>query len=138
MYSNIMVPVDLTHRDRLSRSLDCAGELARLWSAKVTYVGVTSSAPGELAHNPKEFQEVLDGFAREQGEKFGVEAAGHAAISHDPSIDLDKTLLKATDDIGADLVVMESHVPNIADHIWHSHGGTLASNADVSVMLVRG
>ena len=37
----------------------------------------------------------------------------------------------------ADLVVMASHIPNVADHFWPSNGGSIASRADVSVMLVR-
>ena len=40
--------------------------------------------------------------------------------------------------LGADLVVMATHVPNLTDYIWASHGGHLASHAKASVFLVRG
>lgn len=138
MYKNIMVPVDLAHEDKLTRSLTCAGDLAKHWGANVTYVGVTSPVPGKLAHNPEEYKERLARFAAAQGELHGIEAESHAAVSHDPAVDLDKTLLSAIRDTKADLVVMQTHIPNIADYIWASHGETVAGHTDISVMLVRG
>ena len=45
--------------------------------------------------------------------------------------------VEAVHETGADLVVMASHIPGIADAIWPSHGGRLASHADVSVFVVR-
>lgn len=138
MYAHIMVPVDLAHEDKLTRSLKCAADLAKHWNARVTYVGVTSPLPGKLGHNPEEYSERLSRFAAAQAELHGIEASGHAAISHDPSIDLDKTLLGAIEETGADLVVMETHIPNITDYVWASHGETVAGHTDVSVLLVRG
>ncbi len=137
MYSNIMVPVDLTHEDKLDTSLKCAADLAAHWKATVTYVGVTSSAPGKLGHNPEEYSERLARFAAAQGELNGIEATSHTAVSHDPSVDLDKTLLSAIKDTGADLVVMQTHIPNITDYVWASHGEKIAGHTGVSVMLVR-
>jgi nucleotide-binding universal stress UspA family protein len=101
-------------------------------------VGVTSSLPGKLAHNPREYSELLSRFAAAQSELHGIEAGGHAAVSHDPTVDLDKTLLSAIDETGADLVVMQSHIPNVTDYVWASHGETVAGHTDVSIMLVRG
>jgi len=138
VYGHMMVPVDLAHEDKLEKALKCAADLAGHWGARVTYVGVTSSAPGKLAHNPEEYKERLARFASAQAELHGIEADAHAAISHDPAVDLDKTLLAAVKDTEADLVVMQSHIPNISDYIWASHGETLAGDTDVSVMLVRG
>lgn len=138
MYSHIVVPVDLAHEDRLDRTLKCAADLAGHWNARVTFVGVTSPQPGKLAHNPEEYAERLARFAAAQAELAGIEAGSHAAVSHDPAVDLDKTLLKAIEETGADLIVMQTHIPNITDYIWASHGETVAGHTDVSVMLVRG
>jgi nucleotide-binding universal stress UspA family protein len=138
VYAHIVVPVDLSHEDKLEKSLKCAADLAGHWGARITYVGVTSSVPGKLAHNPKEYADRLARFAAAQGERHGIEAASHAAVSHDPSVDLDRTLLSAIKETGADLVVMESHIPNITDYVWASHGETIAGHTDVSVMLIRG
>ena len=45
--------------------------------------------------------------------------------------------LKAVEEQKADLVVMQSHVPNLTDYIWPSNGGTVASHSRASVFVVR-
>ncbi|WP_238365415.1 universal stress protein [Mesobacterium pallidum] len=138
MYSKIMVPVDLRHVDKLGHALSVAGDLAKLWDATVTYVGVTAAAPSDLGHTPEEYAERLAAFAEGQGASLGIKAAAHAMVSHDPTTDLDPTLLRAVEETGADLVIMASHLPNIADRLWPSNGGTVATRATASVMIVRG
>ena len=39
--------------------------------------------------------------------------------------------------VGADLVIMASHVPGMLEHIFSSHGGYIAQHAKVSVFVVR-
>lgn len=137
MFSAIMVPVDLTHADRLDKALSVAADMAQRYDATLTYVGVTAATPGPVAHNPKEFAEKLDAFAMAQAASRGVRAKSHAVTAHDPAADLDDALLKASKDTGADLVVMASHIPGVMDAIWPAHGGALAAHAGVSVLLVR-
>ena len=137
MFGKIMVPVDLTHLDHLRRSLQVAADLGRQYGIPVAYVGVTSEVPTEIAHNPAEYAQRLREFAAEQAASHGITTEAHDYAGHDPAIELDRILLKAVDDVGADLVVMGSHIPTIADHIWPSHGGHLASHARVSVFVVR-
>ena len=137
MYEHILVPVDLVHVDELDKAIATAGQLARLFDADLTFVGVTAATPTPVAPNPQEFQKKLEAFATSQGETYGVRAAGKGYTAHDPAVQIDETLLQAVDDIGADLVVMASHVPNVVDAILPSHGGKLASHATVSVFIVR-
>ena len=59
-------------------------------------------------------------------------------VSHDPAVDLDDALVKAVHETKSDLVVMATHIPNVADHVWPSNGGRLATHTDASVFLVRG
>jgi nucleotide-binding universal stress UspA family protein len=133
-----MVPVDLAHADRLTKSLDTARDLAKLYGAELVYVGVSAATPSSVAHNPKEFAAKLEAFAQSEAAKAeGVTARAHAVTSHDPTTDLDPTLMKAIDDTGADLVVMASHVPNVTDYVWASNAGTVAGHAKVPVMIVR-
>lgn len=138
MYKKIMVPIDLEHADKLGKALDTAADLAEKYGATLCYFGVTASTPGATAHTPQEYAAKLDAFAKEQGSKRGVAAESKAMVSHDPSIDLDDTLVKAMKETGADLVVMATHVPDISDYLWSSNGGHLASHSDASVFLVRG
>ena len=136
MFKKIMVPVDLAHTETLEPALAAAADLARHWGIPVCYVSVGSSAPGALAHNPAEFAAKLAAFAERQASR-GHETSTEAVISHDPSADLEDKLLAAVETVGADLVVMASHVPGLAEHLWPSNGGKIASHARCSVMIVR-
>lgn len=138
MFSKIMAPVDLAHANHLEKAVAAAGDLGKRYGAEVVFVGVTSSAPGAVAHNPEEFGKKLAGFAAEKADAYGVKTSGHVVVSHDPTADLDQKLLAAADELGADLIVMGTHIPGIADHLWASHGGAVASQSAASVMLVRG
>lgn len=137
MFRKILIPIDLGHVDKLEKAVATGAHLARQDKLPVVFAAVTSAAPGSVAHTPEEFRAKLDAFAKQKGSELGIVASGHAVFVHDPTIDLDQGLLKAVDETGADLVVMATHVPNLADHLWPSNGGRVASHADVSVLLVR-
>lgn len=136
MFKRIMIPVDLGRAEALERALQVGADLAGHYGAEIHYVSVTGNLPSETARNPGEFREKLQRFAAAEAEARSIASThGHAVISHDPSIDMDRQLAAAVDDIGADLVVMGSHIPH-----WYefgSHGGHLASHAHCSVMIVR-
>lgn len=138
MYKNIMVPVDLAHAEKMALALDTAAKLSKIYDANVTYVGVTSAAPGPLGHNPAEYDQKLADFAARQAKAHGIKTHGKTMVSHDPAVDLDDALVKAVHETGSDLVVMATHIPNVVDHIWPSNGGRLATHTDASVFLVRG
>jgi nucleotide-binding universal stress UspA family protein len=137
MYKRIMVPVDLTHAGDLAKALRTAADLANHYGCPVTYVAVTAATPTPVAHNPAEFAEKLAAFGEAQAREHGHVAETKAVVSHDPAIDLDDTLMRTIKEIDADLVVMQSHMPNITDYIWPSNGGTIATHSDVSVLVVR-
>ncbi len=132
-----MVPVDLAHAARLQHALQVAADLGKLYQAELCYVAVTAPTPGPMGRTPEQFRENLEKFAAAQGAEHGRPVSSLAMISTDPSIDLDDKLLQARRESGADLVVMASHVPNIADAIFPSNGGKIARRSGVSVMVVR-
>lgn len=137
MYKKIMLPVDLAHADKLERALDVAGDLASHYGAELVYVGVTGNTPSSIAHTPHEYGEKLRAFAEREGGRHGHAASAHAVVSHDPAAELDDALIAASHEVGADLIVMATHVPNVADMLIPAHGGTLARHTDLSVFLVR-
>jgi len=138
MYQKIMVPVDLAHADKLALALDTAAKLSKLYQAPVTYVGVTGATPGAIGHNPAEYDKKLAAFVAAQAEAHGIEASGKTVVSHDPAVDLDDALVKTANEIGSDLIVMATHIPNVADHFWPSNGGRMARLTNASIFLVRG
>lgn len=138
MYKQIMVPVDLAHADKLALALDTAANLAKLYKIPVVYVGITTEAPSALGHNPAEYADKLKAFADAQGVRHGVATDAKTYATHDPSTDVDETLMKAVNETGCNLVVMATHIPTVVDHFWPSNGGRLATHTDASVFLVRG
>lgn len=137
MYKSIMIPVDLEHTDKLEKALATGADLGKLYQAKLHVVGVTHAAPGAVAHNPSEYAQKLEAFAADQTAKHGIELGVKAMVSHDPTVDLDDTLKQAASEIGADLVVMASHIPGFFDYIIASRAGYLASHTSLSVFVVR-
>lgn len=51
--------------------------------------------------------------------------------------EINRLILKAVADTGADLVVMASHSPRMIDWLLPSHGGHVAEHAAVSIFVVR-
>lgn len=138
MYRRIMAPVDLSRLASQEKALRTAADLSRLYDAPITYVGVTATAPSEIAHNPQEFESRLREFAVAQATAHGVTADCRAMVRNDPAVELDDALVEAARDVGADLIVMETHAPRLMDRLFGTHGGGVAVHVDVSVMLVRG
>ncbi|GHD56421.1 universal stress protein UspA [Thalassobaculum fulvum] len=137
MYKSILVPVDLEHADRLEKALATAADLSKHYRIPVCYVGVTASTPGRVAHTPQEYAGKLEAFGQAQADKHGIAATTKTCVSHDPAVDLDTTLMQAIEDVGADLVVMASHVPGLPEHIFATNAGYLANHASVSVFVIR-
>ncbi len=137
MYSRIMVPVDLAHADKLQRAFEIAAMIAKQEGATLIYTGVGAETPGAVAHTPKEFADKLQKFAETQRTAHGMPVEAHAAMSHDPAVDLNETLVAAAKKVDADLIVMASHIPGLADHWFHGHAAYVAQNAPISVFVVR-
>lgn len=137
MYRTIFTPVDLEHIEKLDKSLETAASLAKTYGAQLIFASVAAATPSAIARTPEQFEEKLKEFAAAQSSKHGIATSAKAIVSHDPTIDLDDKLLAAVRETGADLVVMQSHVPHLSDALWPSNGGTIATHAAVSVLLVR-
>lgn len=139
MYKKIMVPVDLEHVDKIEKALHGAAELASSYDAPVCYVAVMGQTPSRVASRPEEFEAELDRFATEQGEKYGIQVESRAISSVDVPAELDDKLIEAVHEIGADLVVMASHVPGIPDklRLISSNAAYMVKHSDVSIFVVR-
>lgn len=137
MFRKIMVPVDLAHLPSLQKALDVAAGLAHEYGASLCYVGVTTSQPSSVAHNPEEYRSKLEAFAREHAPENGQAPSVAVYNSHDPVVDLDEILVRAVSELQADLVVMATHLPRHIDAIMPANGSKVAAHTNVSVFLVR-
>ncbi len=139
MYKKIMVPVDLEHVEAAEKSFDVAADQAAKHKATLYYVAITTKVPNMAAPSPEKFNEALEQFAKKQSEKYGLPIEAKGISSVDVSRELHKQLLKVAEEIDADLIVMASHVPTVADklHLVSSHAGHIAGHAKCSVYVVR-
>ncbi|WP_018231253.1 universal stress protein [Thioalkalivibrio thiocyanodenitrificans] len=137
MFQKIMVPVDLAHLGALERSLTAAVDLARHYDAALCYVGVTTSQPSSVARTPEEYAQKLKAFAHEHAADSRHEPTVRVYNSHDPVADLDDILVRAIDEVDADLIVMGTHLPRHLDAIIPANGSKVAGHTKASVFLVR-
>ena len=139
MYRKILVPVDLSHTERLTKALSTAVDIAKHYDAALCYITVTNTTPGAAAHNPDELAEKLKVFALEQGNAHGLRTSSKVLSTPDTAVELDHRLLEAIKTTGADLIVMASHAPGVGDrlHILHSNAANIVKHSDISVFVVR-
>ncbi len=139
MFKKIMVPVDLEHLEKMERTRQLAVELARQYGAAVCYATVAGRVPNRAASSPEVLAEKLDSFASEEGQRHGIQTEAIVKPSTDVIIELDRKLLEACSECGADLVVMASHIPGVADrlHLISSNAADFVRKSKVSVLVVR-
>ncbi|MGM0833367.1 universal stress protein [Halomonas qinghailakensis] len=137
MFNNIMVPVDLAHLETLEPSLRVVADLAKQYDSHITYVGVTANTPTSIARTPQEYEQKLEAFAQERHSVHGQPVSIKVYSSTDPIANVDSLLVKAIDEVGADLVMMATHLPRHLDAIMPSHGGKVATHTGASVFLIR-
>jgi len=105
----------------------------------VVYLGITGIAAGSAAKPPEAYARELDLFANQQAELHDINASAEALACVDVAADKDSRLLQAAMDCHADLIVMASHVPVIADrlHLIASNAAWMLRHSEVSVLVVR-
>ena len=137
MFTKVMVPVDLAHRETLGKAVEFACSIARDHKAEIIFVSVSGELPSEIARSSGEYGEKLQDFAARMAAKHAIAAQALNLRAADPEAEIDRKLLNAIEETGADLVVMASHQPGLMEYIFSSHGGYIAAHAKVSVFVVR-
>lgn len=137
MTDKILVPIDLEHAEKLNKALGIAATIAKAEDAEVCYLGVTTSAPSGVASTPEAFAKKMEAFAEDQAKTRGVAASAKAVTAHDVTVQLEDVIIDGAKEAGADLIVMASHIPGVAEHVFATHAGYVANHAPVSVYVVR-
>lgn len=140
MFKTILVPVDLAEPDLAKPAIDTACAMARPTGGHVRFVNVLPMTPVMLAeYVPPDFdvqqrktaEESLAAMARDCGLE-----AGHASsvvrqggIYHE--------VIEEAKAMGADLIVMTSHRPDMRSYFLGSNAGHVVRYAGCSVLVVR-
>lgn len=138
MYSHILIAVDPDQPGSWAEALPAATALARCFSARLTICSVVRDAEAavEAQWSPIGYREMLD--------TTKVRLAEIATSAGDPAIDVEVGtgtisggILDVARRVGADLIVLASHVPGVKDHIWAGTAARVAGRAECSVLVVR-
>jgi nucleotide-binding universal stress UspA family protein len=138
MHFRILVPVDLSNVDKLTKALDIAARTAKENDATVVYVGVVDAVPTTSARTEGErMKEALDIFAADQAKAYGIKTADQIALRPDLHLHVGSGIISSAKDADCNLIIMASHIPGIKDHIFSSNAGYVATHAPISVYVVR-
>lgn len=141
MYEHILLPVDLEDEHSWSAALPKAVALARCFEARLTLMTVVPDFGMALVaqYFPQDYQEKvveeargrLRGFAREHVPA-GVEAETVVAYGR-----IYEEIMHTARHLGADLIVMASHRPELADYLLGPNAARVVRHAERSVLVVR-
>ena len=141
MYRNILVPVDLSDKHSWRKALPTAISLCETFEAKLHLMTVVPDfglpmvgqffPEGYEAKLRQQAAKQLRDFAAQQvpGEIECRRIVGEGKVYQE--------ILKAADAIEADLIVMGSHRPELADYLLGPNAGKVMRHARCSVMVVR-
>ena len=140
MFKNILVAVDLEHDSDLDNLLRIASEIASIQNAKVNLLHVISAAPAVVSQFLPESYETMASEKVEQGltalaAKVDL-AEGTATVSVRFG-SVYQEILAYADKIGADLIIVASHKPNVGDYLLGTTASRIVRHAPCSALVVR-
>lgn len=140
MFTNILVPVDIAEPELARPAIMVAIAMARSVGGKVRLVNVLPMTPVMLAeYVPPDFdvqqrksaEETLAAMARDSGLEGGSISTviRQGGIYHE--------VIQEAKEMGADLIVMTSHRPDMRSYFLGSNAGHVVRYANCSVLVVR-
>ena len=140
MFKNFLVAVDLEHDTHNDALLRVASDIANAQGAKAHLLHVIGAAPAVVSQFLPESYEKM---ASEKIEKDLAALAakidlaeGAAAISVRFG-DVYQEILAHAANIGADLIIVASHKPNVSDYLLGTTAARIVRHAACSVFVVR-
>lgn len=140
MIKRVLVAIDLEHESTNGEILRMASMLANCDGARVTLLTVVEAIPVTVSqYLPKRYEQQL---TQSVATKLGALAASMNVTSGhvDSSVrfgSVYKEILTYAATIEADLIVMGSHEPNVADYLLGSNAARVVRHAACSVYIVR-
>lgn len=139
MIRKILVPIDVSADDPGKEAIDLAKEIAAGHYAKITLLAVRETVPGYvLSELPSGFEDKImaDIGARlsEIAAKNGISDSAERLVLHGHPA---QQILDTAKDIDADMIVISSHDPGVADYFVGSVAARVVRHAHCSVLVVR-
>lgn len=140
MFKKILVPIDFEQDGSWERALDAAFALARADGAALHIMHVIRSTPAMVAqYLPKDFAKTAEAQAmallKEKVTAHGIgESEAVLLVRHG---EVYPEILDTADGLGADLIVLGAHRPDVTDYLLGTTAARVARHAKCSVFLVR-
>lgn len=134
MFKKILVPIDLQHESSWKKALPLAAKEAEVHGAKLVLLNVIPDVrPVDRDRHVEE-----DRAARLRdlaGKHVGGDVDMDIEVEHYDSVH--RCIRHKVADEGVDLIVMNSHHPELKDYILGSNAAQVVHHADCSVFVVR-
>ena len=141
MYTDILLPVDLGNESSWAKALPAAIEYCEAFGSKLHVMTVMPDfrSPMVAQFFPDDHEDKLMDNAKDVLHKFVVDRVPEEIkVQH---IVADGTIYKAiietADDIGADLIIMGSHRPELQDYLLGPNAARVVRHSQKSVLVVR-
>ena len=141
MYTDILLPVDLGNESSWAKALPAAIEYCEAFGSNLHVMTVMPDfrSPMVAQFFPDDHEDKLMDNAKDVLHKFVVDrVAEEIKVQH---IVADGTIYKAiietADDIGADLIIMGSHRPELQDYLLGPNAARVVRHSQKSVLVVR-
>ncbi len=140
MFNNILVAVDLEHDTHIDDLLRVASGIANTNGAQVQLLNVIGAAPAVVSQFLPENYEKM---ASEKIEKdlaalaAKVDLAEGAAASSVRFGGVYQEILAHANKIGADLIIVASHKPDVGDYLLGTTAARIVRHASCSTLVVR-
>lgn len=136
MYKQILVPVEISHKDRGRPMIEAAKSLAED-AANITLFNVVEDVPSYvMVQMPESAIEEAKAAARMELEAIAA-AAGIKAKVEVRRGRAHTVILAYATEVGADLIIVASHQPELQDYLLGSTAARVVRHATCSVLVTR-
>jgi len=139
MFKKILLPIDLQETSSWEQALPVAQGMAKDGDAELHLLTVVPPLPGQIyGYFPENFEPKMIDEGKAAIESFAKEhAAGTNTKAHIAQGQPYAAILDLAEKIGADLIVMASHRPELKDYLLGPNAARVVRHAECSVMVVR-
>ena len=136
MYKQILVPVDIAHKERASQMIEAAKEIADD-GASITLLNVVEDVPSYvMVQLPEGVLDEAKANARKELEAIAAAADLKAQIEIGRGR-ADSVILAHADKASADLIIIASHKPGLQDYLLGSTAARVVRHATCAVLVIR-
>ncbi len=140
MFKNILVAVDLDHDTLVDDLLRAASDIANTHRSQVHLLNVVAAAPAVVSQFlPENYEKMASGKIEKDLAALAatVDLAEGAAASTVRFGDIYQEILAHAGNIGADLIIVASHKPDIGDYLLGTTASRIVRHASCSALVIR-